>query len=76
MAIEGVVHCDGSDCEVHAHMGADTVEAERLPLGFVKVSYYLGNGQTDEEQFCSNDCAMKKMAELPPMERIEWGDHE
>ena len=70
MRLEGTIHCEGPDCELHAHVGADTMEADRLPLGFVKVIEYCGNGFDHVMAFCSSDCALKKLAEQPPTETI------
>lgn len=69
MKLEGTIHCEGPGCEIHAHVGADTMEAGRLPVGFVKLIEYQGS-RDHEMAFCGADCAMKKLAELPPPEMI------
>ena len=45
MNLEGTIHCDGPDCEIHSHVGADTMRAGRLPVGFVKLIEYGSNGE-------------------------------
>lgn len=75
MKLEGTIHCEGPDCESHAHVGADTMEAERLPIGFVKLIWYGGNGRDSLHGFCSMDCAMKFAAKFDPPEIIPlYGD--
>lgn len=72
MKLEGTIHCEAKDCERHAHVGADTVAAGRLPCGFVRVTWY-GSGNGDGEYaFCGTDCLMKWAADFPAATEIPW----
>ena len=69
-----MIHCGGPDCEVHQHVGADTMRHERLPVGWVKVFWY-GSGNGDSvDAFCGLGCVMKWAATFPPSERIPLFD--
>ena len=66
MKLEGTIHCEGPDCEVHQHVGPDTMEAERLPVGWLRVTDY-GSGNKDEQvAVCGWDCLMKLSATVEP----------
>lgn len=66
MKLEGMIWCSGPGCEAHQHVGADTMEAERLPVGWLKVIEY-GNGHTDPAcAYCGWDCLLKAAGEVPP----------
>jgi hypothetical protein len=41
--LEGIVYCEGPECHVHARVGADTMAAGRLPLGWMAVMEYGGS---------------------------------
>jgi hypothetical protein len=70
--MEGTVYCEARDCEVHAHVGPDTMEARRLPIGWVVVRFFEGNGGLVEHGFCEPNCALKWLAEnTEPSEVIE-----
>lgn len=66
MKLEGHIYCEGPDCEHHAHVGSDTMELGRLPVGFAKLIWYGGNGTDGEHGFCGTDCAMKWCARIEP----------
>jgi hypothetical protein len=70
--LEGTIHCEGPECNTHAHVGSGTVEAGRLPIGFLRVIEY-GGSSDPEFAFCSCDCLMKWAAQVPPPEVIPWG---
>ena len=71
MKMEGTIYCEGPDCEVHAHLGVDTMEAGRLLPSFLRLIEY---GSRDHEYaFCSADCLMKWAAQRPPTEVIPAG---
>lgn len=71
--LEGHIHCSGEDCEVHQHVGADTMALGLLPPGWVVVQHYENNGVVIEDAFCEANCALKALAKVPPSERIEMG---
>lgn len=71
MKLDATVYCEGPDCEVHQHVGQDTLEADRLPPGWVRAQEFNNNGAVHNEAFCSWDCLMKRAAKLPPEEVIE-----
>jgi hypothetical protein len=66
MKLDGTVYCEGPDCETHQHVGGDTLEADRLPMGWVRAQEFGPNGRTVQEAFCGWDCLMKRAAQLPP----------
>lgn len=71
MKLEGVIHCEGPDCEVHQHVGVPNMNAGRLPVGWQKVSEYGDTGPIDFAFHCW-DCLMKFAAQIPPPEIIPW----
>ena len=72
MKIEGTVYCEGPDCECSAHVGSDTMEADRLPIGFVMLRWFGGNGSVVERAFCEPNCALKWLAaNTEPSERFD-----
>lgn len=73
MQLEGTVYCEGPDCEVHQHVGPDTMEADRLPVGWVRVTEF-GGSSDPQTAYCSWDCLMKAAAQIPPPERVGPGD--
>lgn len=74
MKLEGVIHCEGPECIVHQHVGPSTMEADRLPLGWVRVEEMNGEAKPYREAFCSWDCLMKRAAKLPPGQVIPIED--
>lgn len=73
MKLEGTIYCEAPGCPHHAHVGADTMAAERLPVGFLRVVAYT-NGRDDELAFCCIDCVMKWAAQFEPPTVIPWDD--
>ena len=71
MKLEGVIHCEGPECEHHAHVGVPNMRAERLGPGWVKVIEF-GDAEPYTFAFCGWDCMMKRAAELPPPTVIPW----
>jgi hypothetical protein len=71
--LEGTIHCEGPECQTHQHVGADTMEAGRLPgSGWLKVIEY---GSSDREfAYCGWNCLMKAAAKFPPPEQIPWDE--
>lgn len=66
MKLEGTIHCEGPGCEVHQHVGPDTMRAARLPVGWLRVTEYgSGNGDLDTA-VCGWDCLMKFAASIEP----------
>jgi hypothetical protein len=63
--LEGTIHCEGPECDVHQHVGPDTMEAERLPVGWLRVTEYGGSNDR-EYAFCGSDCVMKWAAGFEP----------
>lgn len=71
MNLEGTIHCDGPDCETHAHVNVNAMAAGRLCIHFVKLTEY-GDAKDHEWAFCGYDCLMKWAAQFPPPEIIPW----
>ena len=71
MKLEGVIHCEGPDCETHQHVGVPNMDAGRLPVGWLKVVEYGDTGPR-EFAYCGWDCLMKAAALVPPPEVIPW----
>ena len=71
MKLEGVIHCEGPDCEVHQHVGAPNMNARRLPAGWLRVIEYGDAGQ-HESAYHNWDCLMKRAAQIEPPEVIPW----
>lgn len=70
MKLEGVIHCE-ADCENHAHVGPDTMAADRLPVGWLRVTEF--GGSTDpQEAFCGWECLLKHAATYEPPTIIPW----
>lgn len=66
MKLEGTIYCEAPDCECHSHVGTDTMEADRLPVGWVRLTEY-GSGNGDHAYaFCGTDCVMKWAATFEP----------
>lgn len=70
MLLEGMVHCEAPDCQAHSHVGPDTMEKGRLPISWVVVRFFDGNGAIVEHAFDSANCALKWLAQVPPPEEI------
>lgn len=73
MNLEGMIHCEGPDCNVHEHVGPDTMIFDRLPSGWLKVIEH-GNNVDLEEAFCSWNCLMKRAASIEPPTEISLDD--
>ena len=73
MKLEGVVHCEGPDCEVHQHVGVPSMMLGRLPAGWLQVVEY-GDQEPDTFAFCTWDCLMKRAADVPPPIIIPWNE--
>jgi hypothetical protein len=69
--LEGVIHCEGPDCNHQEHVGVDSMAMGRLPRGWVKV-IEMGDQDPATFAFCCWDCLMKRAAEIPPPEVIPW----
>lgn len=71
MKLEGVIHCEGPDCEAHQDVGVPNMDAGRLPVGWLKVAEH---GDTGPSYFAFHgwDCLMKFAAQIPPPEIIPW----
>lgn len=69
MKLEGTIHCEGPGCDRHSHVGAANMDQGRLPIGFLRVTWYDDTGD-EEFAFCGTDCAMRWMATFPPAEVI------
>lgn len=77
MKLEGVIHCEAADCEHHQHVGVDSMQADRLPPGWVIYREFGDAGTVGEWAFCHGSCALKWLAQSPgsePPEIIEWRD--
>lgn len=70
MKLEGVIHCEGPECEVHQHVGVPNMNAGRLPVGWYRLTEYGDTGPA-ETAYHSHDCVMKDLARFPPEETIE-----
>lgn len=71
MKLEGVIHCEGPDCERHSHVGSPNMSLGRLPVGWLKVIEH-GDADPHTLAFCCWDCLMKRAAQVPPPEIIPW----
>lgn len=71
MKLEGVIHCDGPECQHNSHVGVASMAMRRLPAGWLKVIEY-GDQDPHLHGFCCWDCLMKRAAEVPPPEVIPW----
>lgn len=71
MRLEGVIHCDGPDCQHHQHVGVNTMAAKRLPAGWLTVVEH-GDSTDHTEAFCNWDCLMKRAAKIEPPTVIPW----
>lgn len=71
MILEGHVYCEGPDCEHHAHIGAASMKAGRLPSGWIKAREYA-ESEDYTSAFCGYDCLMKWAAKVPPSEVIPF----
>lgn len=67
MKLEGVIHCEGPDCEAHQHVGVPNMGAGRLPVGWVRAVEYGDTGPT-EFGYCGWECLMKAAAQFPAPE--------
>lgn len=70
MVLEGVIRCEGPECDLHEHVGADTMAAGRLPVGWVAVTEY-GGGSDSRFAYCGWDCLMRAAAKVPPPEVVQ-----
>jgi hypothetical protein len=68
--MEGVIYCEGPDCEVHQRIGVPNMNAGRLPVGWYRLTYY-GDTGPDDSAYHGLDCLMKMAAQYPPEEIIE-----
>jgi hypothetical protein len=71
MKLEGVIHCEGPDCDHRQHVGCPSMAMGRLPAGWLQVFEY-GDQEPVTLAFCGWDCLMKRAAEVPPPEVIPW----
>lgn len=70
MEADHTVHCSGPDCELHQHVGNDTWEDGRLPVGWVRVTRYWDNGEASEGAFHNYECLMQWCAGQEPPEVV------
>lgn len=70
MKLEGVIYCEGPDCEVHQHVGVPNMNAGRLPVGWYRLTEY-GDTGPHETAYHGLDCLMKYAAQFPPEEIVE-----
>ena len=70
MRLEGVIHCDGPDCECHQHVGVPSMAASRLPAGWIKV-IEMGDQDPATFAFCGWDCVLRRAGRMDPEEVIE-----
>jgi len=69
--LEGVIHCEGPDCEHHQHVGCASMALGRLPAGWLQVHEY-GDQDPVTLAFCGWDCLMKRAAQVEPPTVIPW----
>lgn len=74
MILEGTIHCEAPECEIHQHVGADTMAAKRLPAGWVQLLEFGSNGNEQPVAFCGLNCALKWLGRFPPPQRFTLGD--
>ncbi len=67
MKIEGMLWCEGPDCEAHERVGVPNMSVGRLPVGWVKVVEY-GDTGPDETAYCGWNCVLKTAATIPTPE--------
>lgn len=69
MSLEGTVHCDGPDCERHAHVSAVRMDADDLPPGWLSVTHH--DDPIDVlAQFCGWDCVLRYAGTMEPEEIV------
>lgn len=73
MKLEGVIHCEGPECQSHQHVGIPNMQAGRLPVGWVRASEY-GDVGPAEFGFCGWNCLLKFAAKIEPPETVSWDD--
>lgn len=73
MILEGTIYCEAEECDARSHVGADTMRANRLPVGWVKVIDYGSNGDEDPRAFCNANCLLKFLGKFPPPETYDVG---
>jgi hypothetical protein len=71
--LEGTIYCEAEDCKHQAHVGSDTMRADRLPSGWIKIIDYGSNGTEVPQAFCNANCLLKTLGKLPPPETYEIG---
>lgn len=71
MKLEGVIHCEGPGCEHHSHVGIPSMQADRLPPGWIKV-VEMGDQEPTTFGFCCWNCVLKFAAEFEPPTIIPW----
>lgn len=74
MKLEGTVYCEGPDCRINAHVGPDTMENDRLPVGWVRVQEF-GSGNGDPRAaFCGWNCVLRAAAQIEPPTILDAAD--
>ncbi len=71
MKLEGVIHCEGPECDVHQHVGIPTMKLGRLPAGWVQV-VEMGDQEPVTFAFHNWNCVLKRAAQIEPPTVIPW----
>ena len=69
MKLEGVIHCEGPDCEVQQRVGVPNMNAGRLPVGWLRVTEYGDAGPSDLG-FHGWDCVLRYAGRFEPEQII------
>lgn len=75
MILEGHIFCEGPGCDRNARIDPPTMNAGRLPVGWIKAKEY-GESEDYTSAFCGHDCLMKWAAKVPAPEGIPFFDGE
>lgn len=68
MRLEGLIHCEAPDCEHCQHVSVTTMQADRLPAGWVLYREHADSGTVREWAFCHGSCALRWLAGSPGSE--------
>jgi hypothetical protein len=71
MRLEGVIHCEGPDCNAHERVGVDSMANERLPKGWITVVEH-GDFTDSRTAYCGWECLLKAASRVDPPVEIHW----